>query len=297
MRSCRLPEMFQSLDPLGAAIGVTVAAVLLIIAGVIVGAPAMSCLLAGLLGAAWLALLVTDLRRRLARANAAHPLSRLSSDPHEVCRGLIEGLLATAAHRDGVFRELAATRIAAFADQVHDWSHGKLTFQSTECWRTAYEKVLTAPDITEYRSVAWIRSGDYWQDLPGRQGMRLNYELLDRGVRIERVLILGWNVWPPELRLPPASLRRWIDEQHYRGVWLLLLRESDLVGEPELIRDFGIYGDRAVGELHLDSDSRTVSFTLSFEQAAVQTAKEQWARLKLFARPYAELVDQPHAVK
>jgi hypothetical protein len=43
--------------------------------------------------------------------------------------------------------------------------------------------------------------------------------------------------------------------------------------------------------LHCDDESRTVSFTLTFDRAALQLANERWARLRLFARPYAELVE------
>ena len=34
---------------------------------------------------------------------------------------------------------------------------------------------------------------------------------------------------------------------------------------PDLLADFGIYGDRAVGTQELDEQSRTVRFTLSFD--------------------------------
>ena len=68
--------------------------------------------------------------------------------------------------------------------------------------------------------------------------------------------------------------------------------EGELIIEQDLLRDFGIYGERAVGDLHVDDESRSVSFTLSFEEAAVELAKEQWARLKLFAQPYADLLDR-----
>lgn len=210
----------------------------------------------------------------------------------ECCREIVSGLLAITSNPDPAFQDLMQARLAFLSEQVRDWSQGRLQFSGTEAWRTAYETVLTAPDISEYRSVAWLKSGEYWQDLPGKQGMQLNFELVDRGVRIERLLILGWNLWPPELRVPHASIRRWIDEQHYRGVWVMLVRECDLVTEQDLLRDIGIYGDRAVGELHSDDCSRTVSFTLSFDPAAVRLAHEHWARLKLFARPYAELVER-----
>lgn len=209
----------------------------------------------------------------------------------EPCRELVSSLLVGVSHADPVFRELMQTQMAALSEQVREWSHGQLAFTGTEAWRTAYQKVLTSPDVTEYRSVAWVKTEDYWQDLPGQQSSRLNFDLIDQGMLIERVLILGWNLWPPELRLPREPIRRWIEDQHYRGVTVHLVRENDLVGEPDLLRDFGIYGDRAVGEQHVDGESRTVSFTFWFDCSQIELAKERWARLKLFGRPYAEILE------
>jgi hypothetical protein len=210
----------------------------------------------------------------------------------ESCRELVAALVASASHPDPIFRELLAPRLASLTEQTRPWSHGQLVFSSTEAWRTAYEKVLSSPEITRYRSVAWVKSEDYWQDLPGQQGMRLNYALLDSGMQIQRMLILGWNLWPPHMQLPLKSILWWIDEQHYRGVGLLLIRENDVIGEPDLLRDFGIYGERATGEQEIDADSRTVTFTLSFDPAAVELAVDRWARLALFATPYSELLDR-----
>lgn len=207
------------------------------------------------------------------------------------CRDLVTTIVTAATHSDSAFRSLISTQLATLTEHVRPWLHGQLIYPNTEAWRTAYEKVLSEPGIMEYRSVAWVKTEDYWQDLPGQRAMQLNYSLLDRGVKIERQLILGWNLWPPEVTLPHQSIRNWIEEQHYRGIEMGLVRESDLVGEPGLLGDFGIYGDRATGKQELDNASRTVCFTLSFDRAAVQVAQEQWAKTALFATPYAALLD------
>jgi hypothetical protein len=219
---------------------------------------------------------------------AAPPLDGLPDS----CRDLVTAIVAGAAHPDPVFRKLLATQLATLTEQVRPWLHGQLVYPSTEAWRTAYEDVLTEPAVTNYRSVAWVKTEDYWQDLPGQHAMQFNYALLDRGVKIERILILGWNLWPPELTLPHSSIQTWIEEQHYRGVEILLVRESDLVSEMGLLCDFGIYGDRATGQQELDDASRTVCFTLSFDRSAIQLAQERWRKLALFATRYAELLDR-----
>lgn len=208
------------------------------------------------------------------------------------CRELVAGILASASHPDSVFRGLLTPHLAQMTEQVRQWCHGELVYESTESWRTAYQAVLADSEITEYRSVAWVKTEDYWQDLPGQRAMQFNYALLDRGLKIERLLILGWNLWSPEQALPHPAIRTWIEEQHYRGIEVWLVRESDLIGETDLVCDFGIYGDRATGKQELDDASRTVCFTLSFDRSAVQLAQERWAKLALFATRYAELLDR-----
>jgi hypothetical protein len=286
-----IPLAYPSFSPLALMIGiaVTLAGVLLFAVAAVTGPALLPRLAFGIAASSLLGWLVAELLQRTALSRAGdHCSGALPTETSETCRNLIATLRATAAHPDPVFRELVHARLALLTEDFRNWSRGRLDFGGTEAWRTAYEKVLAAPDITEYRSVAWLKSADYWQDLPGQHGMQFNYELIDRGVRIERILIIGWNLWAPECRQPRESIRRWIEDQHYRGVSVLLVRENDLVTEQDLLRDFGIYGDRAVGELHIDDESRTVSFTLSFEQAAIQQFQERWQRLGLFARPYLD---------
>lgn len=193
---------------------------------------------------------------------------------------------------DPFLKEYIVASTAALTDEIRRLARGQVVFRNTETWRAAYEKVLSDPRVTEYRSVAWVKSDDYWKDLPGQQSMRLNYDLIGRGVRIERILIVGWNLWPPHVRVPLPRVTEWIEKQHYRGISVSLIREADLVNETELLRDFGIYGDRATGEQELDEESRTVWFVLSFDQLSIQLARDCWNRLMLFAIRYENLLDQ-----
>lgn len=204
---------------------------------------------------------------------------------------LVRLLADVAGREDALFQELAMRRIAAFVEELRQLAGGRIEFANTETWRAAYERVLASLDDALYRSVSWVKSDDYWNDLPGRQSMQLNFALLAQGLAIERVLILGWNLWPPESRLPSRSIRQWIEDQHFGGIAVRIVRESDLVNEPDLLRDFGIYGDRATGEQETDNDSRTMRFVLSFNEASIRLAQDRWERLLLFARPYGGLLD------
>ena len=112
-------------------------------------------------------------------------------------------------------------------------------------------------------------------------------------VLIERIAILPDTLWPDDRSLPSATIQPWLDEQHNYGLHLLLVRESALRAEPDLLADVGIYGDRAVGIQELDERSRTVRFTLSFDPQAVRLADDRWKRLSIFGIPYQDLLELP----
>jgi hypothetical protein len=193
---------------------------------------------------------------------------------------------------DPLLRRLVTLKFAHLQGELDELVAGRIVFQETETWRSAYAELLHSPDVTEYLSVAWVVNEDYWRDLPGEHSLRTNFEALDRGVSVERICILGWNLWPPELSVPRRDVLNWINDQHYRGIVISLVRQNDLVAEPEMLRDFGVYGHRATGEQRLDPHARTVGFTLSFAPADVALARDCWRRLQLFAQKYQELMDR-----
>ena len=121
--------------------------------------------------------------------------------------------------------------------------------------------------------------------------MAANFEAAHRGVLIERVVILRDDLWPKSDLLPTDEIRPWIEEQHNHGLWVALVRESDLESESGVLADVGLYGNRAVGIQDLDERARTVRFTLSFDRQTVRLARDRWERLYIFAIPYRTLLD------
>jgi hypothetical protein len=203
-----------------------------------------------------------------------------------------DALTHLAARMDPILREIAVLKLASVGKEITALADGTVVFSGTESWRTVYEKLLKSPDIIKYQSVAWIRTKEYWQDTPGRQSMQANFEAVRRGLLIERTIILREELWPVDQSLPDTAIRPWIEEQHNQGMWVTLVRESQLAVEPDLLADFGIYGDRAVGMQELDERCRTVRFVLQFDPHAVRMARDRWERLTLFAIPYRELLDR-----
>ena len=233
----------------------------------------------------------TETIQRLAVPLALAP----EEDLYPLYLAYCRALTALAEQADPLLREIAAIKLTSVNAQIGTIAAGTVVFAGTETWRTVYEQLLAGGSIREYRSVAWVRSASYWQDPPGRQSMRTNFEAVHRRVLIERIAILPDALWPNDTELPADAIQLWLQEQHDHGLHLILVRESALRGEPDLLADFGIYGHRAVGTQELDEQSRTVRFTLSFDPQAVLLADDRWRRLSIFGIPYQSLLATPPA--
>lgn len=251
----------------------------------------------------WAILFFARTSRRTAHAEKARGMqhAEVSNGPHALLdapalltayQTLADCIPRLGQHSDEVLREAALLRLDGIQEEMRALADGKVGFSATEGWRTVYERLLRCADIETYRSVAWVRTEDYWRDAPGRRSMQLNFERLREGVAIERILILGDFFWPPAALLPSADVSRWIEEQHEGGVQVGLVRESEIEAEPDLLCDLGIYGNRATGWLELDSQCRTTRFTFDFSPEGLRTADQRWKRLSLYAVPFADLLER-----
>ncbi|MBX9626516.1 MAG: hypothetical protein K2X82_22135 [Gemmataceae bacterium] len=237
-----------------------------------------------------------DRRRNEVIERLAVPLALApEEDFYPLYLAYCRALTTLAEQTDPLLREIAALKLASVNAQIESLAAGAVVFAGTETWRAVYEQLLAGGSVREYRSVAWVRSPNYWQDAPGRQSMRANFEAVHRRVLIERIAILPDADWPTDTGLPADPILSWLQEQHDHGLHLVLVRESALRGEPDLLADFGIYGDRAVGTQELDEHSRTVRFTLSFDPQAVRLADDRWRRLSIFGIPFQSLLATPPA--
>ncbi|MDX1928304.1 MAG: hypothetical protein SFV81_17385 [Pirellulaceae bacterium] len=193
---------------------------------------------------------------------------------------------------DQVFREAALQQIAVAKSELERVAEGTLTFEGTESWRLVYESLLRSNHVFLYRSAAWVKSSQYWQDEPGKQSAQLNLHLVDRQhLNIERIFILSDSVWPPDQRFPSEPILGWIDEHHRHGMWIKLVRESAIANETDLLSDFGIYGSHAVGEQIQDDKCRTIRFILRFNFEAVVDAEKRWQRLGIYSQAYRDLLE------
>ncbi len=254
----------------------------------------------GLLVSAVLAICIWMLCQRSndgTRADIFSALLALASEKElsDVHEQLVEALCNVAERKDDIYCSLAKQQLQSIVDDSVALGDGRIEFQSTESWRLVYEQLLRSPGLHLYRSVAHVETPHYWQDGPGQQSTQLNLELQDAGtLSVERTVIIADHLWTEDSTFPCDPIHSWVDEQHRHGIWLRLLRESSVQSEPELLSDYGIYGNRAVGMQRLDVSGRTVRFVLSFDFEDVQRAEKSWERLAVYATSYRDLLDQKH---
>jgi hypothetical protein len=250
-----------------------------------------------ILGGLFLSYLAQDDQREKQRSESIEHLSvplALAPDRelYERYLAICHGLTELTGNDDPILRQIALLKLTSIVGQIEAVAGGTVVFSQTESWRTVYEQLLRSKDVREYRSVAWVKTPDYWQDAPGRQSMQVNFEAVHRGMLIERVIILPDKLWPREQLLPLSDILPWIEEQHNHGLWITVVRTSELSREPDLLCDFGIYGHRGVGVQEIDEHSRTLRFTLEFSPQAVQMAEDRWRRIGLYAVSLRSLLDR-----
>jgi hypothetical protein len=195
--------------------------------------------------------------------------------------------------QDPIFQREVRLRLVRISRQVEEFSRHELSFAQTETWRTVYQSVLSSCQTKRYLSVALVEHEDYWQDPPGQASLEFNYELVHFGFYVHRRFVIDDFFWPPGAVYPDAEVFKHIQEQASRGIEVSLVRKSHLESESELICDFGIYGERAVGYQTLDEQGKTAAYLLRFGEAAVQAAEELWRQLDLYAISVDDLLDRP----
>ena len=207
-------------------------------------------------------------------------------------QSLGRSLREMSANQDPIYRDLALDRIRRLSEEASAIASGRIEFTGTEAWRKAYEQLLRSRGLYRYRSVAYARTPNYWQDEPGRQSMRVNFEMAASGLMIERIVIIPDAFWPVGELEPVEPFSKWLDAQVRGGVWISVVRDSFLEGDLDLLIDFGLYGNRAVGFQQVDDHGRTVHFALSFDFAELLAAERRWERLQVYATRYERLLDK-----
>jgi hypothetical protein len=191
-----------------------------------------------------------------------------------------------------VFEREARMRLRTVGKTLEELNAETLSFKCTETWRSIYEEVLANCRSKRYLSVALINSDGYWRDQPGQCSLQFNYRLVKASYFVHRLFIIDDYFWPPAARLPENDLMRWIHQQYDQGIEISLVRVSELQLEPDLIADFGVYGDEAVGYQQTDQDGRTQRYELHFDATRVAAAEQRWNKLQLFSLRLETILDR-----
>lgn len=254
--------------------------------------------LIGLLVSGILGLSLALWRRLTQQASTLSTLEtpfRLASDFEMFVRyeQLAASLLTISMQPDVIYRAVALEHLDDLVRQARLVAQGTFVFEGTETWRLVYERLLRSPGLHRYRSVAWIRTPDYWQDEPGRKSLAVNFELVEaQRLRIERIVIIDDPLWPVRETWPVEPVRQWLHEQFIRGIDLRYVRMSELTHEADLLADCGLYGSRALGVQQLDEHGQTERFTLVFDIQAVLDAEARWSRLAIYAESWKSYLDR-----
>ena len=137
-------------------------------------------------------------------------------DVFDRSRLLSDSLLRISRQQDPIFREIALEHLDELVRRTATIAEGTFVFEGTETWRIVYERLLRSPGQHLYRSVAWVKNANYWQDEPGRKSMAVNFELHEaERLNIERIAIIADELWPVGEVCPPITMskprcsRRW----------------------------------------------------------------------------------------
>lgn len=191
--------------------------------------------------------------------------------------------------RNPHFSSQLLLRLERQREEIRLLAEGTLTFESTETWRAVYEDVLSACQCKRYLSVALVQTEDYWRSVPGDRSVSFNGTLVEYGFYVHRMFIIDDFLWPPKAALPSKHLYTWILQQYSMGIQVGLLRSSDLEGDRDLMRDFGIYGSTCTGYQTTDEIGQTVRFEMRFGPHHVRYAEDRWKRISLYAQPFESI--------
>lgn len=228
------------------------------------------------------------------KARALPKMLLCDSQFFEHFRLFAESLNAASHIPDPVFRTAALQQLSTIGQSLKNLGDGMLTFENTESWRIIYEQILRSKVVYPYKSVAWVRDLDYWQDEPGQKSIRLNHELASRQqISMERIFILQDALWPTGTEHRDSKVTELLKENMRCKIKVFVIRESSLSNDQDLLDDFGIYGSHAVGYQVMDGRHRTHRFTIQFNFDAVALAEQRWQRLLAYAIPFEKILDRP----
>ena len=189
----------------------------------------------------------------------------------------IPSITAATEFENDVYKTLFGQVVNDFNMQLSMLASGSFEFRG-ESWRRPWQQLLSQENVTFYRSAALVKSPGYWQDQPGKSSIAFN-ESISSSVQTKRIFVIWDELWHDE------KLRQWILNQKNSGIEVAVVRRSEIPREEDLLHDFGIYGDKAVGYQFLTEDGTTDRFELHFGREMHANTSDRFSKLELYATP------------
>lgn len=187
----------------------------------------------------------------------------------------IPSLTQMSNYDDSIYKDLLQQALTNLYMDFSRIALGVFDFRA-ESWRRPYHQLLSQEDISFYYSTALIKSPNYWQDKPGRASIEF-LKKIATSVDINKIFIIWDAVWDNE------DIKKRVKEQVESEMNIAVIRQSEIPPEEDLLHDFGIYGQRAVGYQFLDEKCRTERFELHFNRTMYMKTLDRFNRLKLYA--------------
>lgn len=198
------------------------------------------------------------------------------NDWRTIMEKLRDSLEYTGTKKDPFFTDMYQALIRDFSNRLGNAASGCIKFPPGERWRKYWKKIISQRDLGEYRSTSWVKSPEYWRDPAGREGFEFNKTI---EAKTTRVFIIRDKYWDH-----PDVWEMIRDQYDAKNIEIRVVRETILEeNDPDLLLDFGIYGERAVGYQELDDNCRTKSFTFHFDEKKISDTEDIFEGLLVYA--------------
>lgn len=195
--------------------------------------------------------------------------------------------LAHASFRDDlIFKDLVHERFEDFYSSLYEYSRGHFRFNA-ESFRIHWRKLIESEEAKFYHSTALVNTPNYWQDGIGTKATTFTIEV-SKTKKVRKIFIINDKLWEN------ASIKRWINDQKQqgknadkdKGLEVYVIKEKNIGKNEDVVYDFGIYGERAVGYqelLEVANNEFRMTYNLYFSQEWIQLTKRRFDRLMEYA--------------
>lgn len=212
--------------------------------------------------------------------------SRITWEFHEKTIKNLKELAHASFRDDPTFVKLVNEEFQGFYANLYEYSIGHFKFDA-ESFRIYWRELIESDEASFYFSTALVNTPYYWRDGIGIEATNFTIKISEKK-KVKKIFILNDKLWED------ANTKTWIKDQKKRGenadlnkgVDVYVIKEKNIGKNEDIIFDFGIYGDRAVGyqELHEIADNEfRMTYNLYFSKEKIQLTNIRFKKLMEYA--------------